>query len=194
MLEEKVSYTGPSMNPTLKVSDLLEVIPYHTQSEIKIGDVVVFKSPAKDINVVHRVVSVSAEGIWTRGDNNSKIDQAPVKFESIIGKVISARKGKRPRIIWGGLQGQIYCALVRINRLITRLLLKMGHQPYRFLARTSLLGKIIPLHKETKIVIFKNSKQLILGKRVIGYFLPRKRSWRIYPPYRLFIDEAKLPC
>jgi SynChlorMet cassette protein ScmC len=53
----RVVYTGPSMNPTLHEPDLLEVKPYGTE-RVRPGDVVYFKSPEKDLMVVHRVVAV----------------------------------------------------------------------------------------------------------------------------------------
>jgi signal peptidase I len=189
-----ISYAGPSMNPTLKVPDTLKIIPYHDPSEIEIGDVIIFKSPSKDINIVHRVVSISADGIRTRGDNNSKIDQFIIKFENISGKVISARKGKRDRVIWNGQAGQVYCLAIRGYHLIIRLLRKLGHLPYLLLARTHIFCKFLPVEKEAKVVMFTNSKQLIWNGRRIGIFMPRKGKWHIYPPYRLFINEDKLPC
>jgi SynChlorMet cassette protein ScmC len=53
----RVVYTGPSMNPTLCEPDLLDVQPYGTE-RVRPGDVVYFKSPGKDLMVVHRVVAV----------------------------------------------------------------------------------------------------------------------------------------
>jgi len=61
------------MNPTLKAPDLLQVVPYQGK-EIHRGDVIVFRPPGSKGMVVHRVISVDAQGVRTRGDKNSELD------------------------------------------------------------------------------------------------------------------------
>ena len=194
MPNKKISYVGPSMNPTLKVPDMIEVIPYNNQSEIRVGDIIVFKSPKNRIKVVHRVASISKNAIKTRGDNNSRADNFVLSPKDILGKVVSAQRIKKRRTIWGGIPGQFYCGLIRFCRLIVQLFFKLGHHPYHLLAKTNIIRRFLPLQSSTKIVIFKNRKQLLWGKRVIGQFLPGKGNWQIFRPFRLFIDEKKLPC
>ncbi|PIS30579.1 signal peptidase I [Candidatus Saganbacteria bacterium CG08_land_8_20_14_0_20_45_16] len=194
MSKQKISYLGPSMNPTLKVPDQLIVIPYRSQTEIKVGDVIVFKLSTKETNIVHRVIAISGQGIKTRGDNNNLADEPPLKFEEIIGQVFFAHRDSKQRRIWGGKVGQSYCHLIRAYRLVIKLLKTLGRSPYHLLAKTKLLGKIIPLQTWTKVVVFKNSKKLLWGKRLIGQLRNTGAKWQIYPPYHLFIDEKRIPC
>jgi signal peptidase I len=53
--------TGKSMNPFLKLGDLLEV--EHLNSKISRGDVIYFPSPGNRGMVVHRVVGTMATGV-----------------------------------------------------------------------------------------------------------------------------------
>jgi signal peptidase I len=94
-------YPTPSMRPTLEIGDLVVVqaVPY---SSIKIGDVIVFAEPAPgggclDIDIVHRVVNITSEGLYTQGDNrftNPRPDEPdswpPVPPECVKGMVVVA--------------------------------------------------------------------------------------------------------
>ena len=92
-------YPTPSMRPTLEIGDLVVVqaVPY---SSVKIGDVIVFAEPAPgggclDIVIVHRVVNITSEGLYTQGDNrftNPRPDEPlswpPVPPECLKGMVV----------------------------------------------------------------------------------------------------------
>lgn len=181
------------MNPTLCVPDMLDVVPYEGR-KIAVGDVIVYPSPTADINVTHRVVKNNEEGIRTRGDNNSSCDPYILKPENITGQVIAAVRKKRRRRIWGGKAGQAYCFAIRRYRRIKRLIMRMLLPFYHLLAGLTILKTLSPIQAKAKVVYFKNCTRLMLGKKVIGCFSSCQRRWRIFPPYKLFIDEAKLPC
>ena len=108
-----VVYIGPSMNPTLKTPDRLQVVPYQGE-KIQRGDVIVFRPPGTHNMVVHRVSSVNAQGIRTRGDKNSDIDPGILSPDRIVGRVVSAQWGNRWRPIHGGLRGGLYSLVVRV--------------------------------------------------------------------------------
>jgi signal peptidase I len=86
---------GTSMLPTLEGGDLV-VIQGATVSQIQVGDIIVYGAPcsAGGESVVHRVVSVTADGLTTKGDNNRGTDQAlgiaaePIVQQCLEGKVV----------------------------------------------------------------------------------------------------------
>ena len=83
-----------SMEPLIKVHDAV-IIKRATIDEIKIGDVVTYRSTDPAFNgilITHRVVSIDekdGEKIFvTKGDHNETIDRTPVNFSQIRGKVV----------------------------------------------------------------------------------------------------------
>jgi hypothetical protein len=50
---------------------------------------------------------------------------------------------------------------------------------------------------KTKVISFDRAEglelQLLMGRRVIGRWLPGMTQWLIRRPFRLFVDEASLP-
>jgi signal peptidase I len=86
---------GTSMLPTLEGGDLV-VIQGATISQIHVGDIIVYGAPcsAGGESVVHRVVSMTPDGLITMGDNNPGTDQAlrialqPIIQQCLEGKVV----------------------------------------------------------------------------------------------------------
>ncbi|HEX2720190.1 MAG TPA: S26 family signal peptidase, partial [Candidatus Deferrimicrobium sp.] len=67
------AYVGPSMNPTLREPEMMEIVPYDNR-RVRVGDVVFFLPPQTDRPLVHRVARVTTAGISTLGDNNTQED------------------------------------------------------------------------------------------------------------------------
>ncbi len=87
---------SPSMEPNVKVYDVVVDLNVFNENSIKKGDIITFISNSnvsKGLTVTHRVVDiiVNADGsksYITKGDNNLKADQATVNYEDILGKVL----------------------------------------------------------------------------------------------------------
>lgn len=87
---------SPSMEPEIKVYDVVVDLNVFSQDNIKKGDVITFISNSnvsKGLTVTHRVVDIitNADGTKsyiTKGDNNLKADQATVKYSEVLGKVL----------------------------------------------------------------------------------------------------------
>jgi hypothetical protein len=184
------------MNPSLKAGDGLSVIPYEAR-KVCIGDVVVFRLPGGNHDVVHRVVSVASEGVRTQGDNNSQIDPWVLQSGDIIGRVVSARRGSNSVTILGGTWGRVLAPALRTKKQLNRTISKILHPAYHALARSELFRSFLPLHRKMRVVSFNRSGgkelQLLLGKRVIGRRPTGRDQWQITRPFRLFIDESSLP-
>ena len=81
MLTPQVVLTG-SMEPTLSKGDML-FIKRISPDDLNIGEVVAYKRGS--VIVVHRIVSITAEGFKTKGDANDVEDPWIVSREDIIG-------------------------------------------------------------------------------------------------------------
>lgn len=87
---------SPSMEPAVKVYDVVVDLNVFNQDDIKKGDVITFISNSnvsKGLTVTHRVVDIitNADGskaYITKGDNNLKADQATVSYKDVLGKVL----------------------------------------------------------------------------------------------------------
>ena len=185
-------YIGPSMNPTLKAPDILEVTPYKGE-KIQVGDVLTFPHPDGSKNITHRAIYVGPDGVRTRGDNNSNLDPWLLKPANITGRVDWALRGKWRRFIHGGFQGGLFECYVRSIRFIKRGLLRLVRPFYKKVVKSGWLKKIIPLQLKPTLVSYSKKDywelQLVLGKRVVGRRVPG-RHWKINPLIKPFLAEV----
>ncbi|HJO93527.1 MAG TPA: signal peptidase I [Victivallales bacterium] len=187
---------GPSMFPTLKSGDGLVIYDYISQKEMKVGDIILYPHPEKPFDVVHRIIKKLDSGVITRGDNNNKIDPYVIKYEDVIGKVISAKRKSTTIQMKSG----------RIGYILHRLLIyKKFSKPYIISPLSFVSCKIT----ESKIFNFAHNffnVQIISIKRnnLESYILKYKNKpigqksestdneWQIKFPYKLFINKNKL--
>lgn len=198
-LSKIIIYKGPSMNPTFKDADILEIIPYD-ERKIRCGDVITFMPLNGKFSITHRIISISEKGIRTLGDNNSNIDEGYIQPKNIRGRVVKARRNYKKLHVYNGMMGRIYAIIIRSIRLI-KIRLRPVRMPVRFiyllLCRSGLFRKCIPSETEFKIFSFSRPKgielQLYWGRRIIGRLIPGSSHWHIKVPFKLFIDVASLP-
>ena len=191
-----INYIGPSMNPTLRAGDKLQ-FTYRDGQKIRRGDVVVFIPPGDDSKIIHRVVSVSSNGIKTRGDNCDKVDPWVLSPEHIVGRVVFAQREKRRRRVFGGTVGQLFRVAIRAIHAIDSGFSFLLHPVYKRLSRSDIFRQWLPSGMRPRVISFNREAgtelQLVMGRRVIGRRLEGKTGWHIRRPYRLFVDEAALP-
>lgn len=73
-----------SMSGSIEVDDMVIT---KKQSEYKVSDVIMFAGPGT--TVTHRIVGITDNGYRTKGDVNNAEDLGePVKYDSIVGKVV----------------------------------------------------------------------------------------------------------
>jgi len=195
-LSESIIYTGSSMNPLMKNADTLRFIPYRDK-KIRPGDIVVFAIPKSQYKIIHRVTSVSSQGIRTRGDNRKKEDPWVLSPDAVLGRVVSFQRKNRVRKVIGGPRGQLIFLAVRTFLALKSALFFLFRPLYSWLSQTGVLRRLIPLQKSTRIIAltrpYGTELQLLLGRRVIGRLLPLGDGWQIRKPFRLFIDETSIP-
>ncbi|MFH1212133.1 MAG: signal peptidase I [Candidatus Woesearchaeota archaeon] len=81
-----------SMDPVIdKGSTILTVKP-KSDAEIRIGDIIVFKTATSDNNIVHRVINISRDDLGahytTKGDNNAGADHEKIRFNDVLAVVV----------------------------------------------------------------------------------------------------------
>ena len=193
---KQVNYIGPSMNPIFKAGDRLHVISYN-QEEIRVGDVIVFISPEDGSKVVHRIVSIDSDGIKTRGDNCDQLDPWLLRPDQILGRVVSGQRGNKQFRVFGGRMGELCGASIRALNAIDWRLSSSLRPFYNRLAKSGLIRRKLPNLMKTQVIFLNRGEatelQLLMGRRVIGRWLPKRRGWHIRRPYRLFVDEETLP-
>ena len=206
----RIVYTGPSMNPTLREPDLLQVEPYGN-GPVRAGDVVCFKSPENNINIVHRVVSVGPrspvsgrpidggpkDGIRTRGDNNPRPDPWVLEADNLLGRVVAAQRGLRVRPILGGWTGRTIAWNVRLRKAVWRVVAGVVSGAYQSLVRSGPFVFLLPGGLRPRLVCFNGrgaaTLKLLMGRLEIGRYDRERGEWQIRPPFRLFLDERTLP-
>jgi hypothetical protein len=193
---KSMNYIGFSMNPTLKPGVRLHVRAYHGQ-KIRRGDVIVFIPPGGDFKIVHRVASVNSDGIKTRGDNRNHADDWVLRRENILGRVVAAQRGNKRRRIFGGPLGWLFAMIVRVIRAIDPPVSCLLRPAYGELAKVSIFTRLLPPQIRPRVVSFQQAAgkelQLLMGRRVVGRWLPGGTGWSIRRPFRLFVDEESLP-
>jgi signal peptidase I len=78
--------TSGSMSPTLAVKDL--VLMQDLKMDIDNGDIIMFETKEANMPVIHRVYSVSGNGIRTKGDAAQLVDEWSLDKNQIKGKAI----------------------------------------------------------------------------------------------------------
>lgn len=186
------AYNGPSMNPTLVEPAVMEVVPYVDPHAVRPGDVILFHSPEQSSALVHRVLRVTSCGIVTRGDNNSKDDAGYVQPAHIVGHVVAAQRGTQRRVIKGGKIGLTWHYVLRGWRVVNWLGSRSLSTPYHTLARAGIARKLLPARWRPRVVVFQETRLMMLGAHVIGRYDTQRGVWQIRRPFRLFVDQVEL--
>ena len=190
------AYVGPSMNPTLREPEIMEIMPYDSRP-LRVGDVAFFLPPEADQPVVHRIVRVTPAGISTLGDNNTQEDTFLLQPKSIKGQVVAAWRGQKRRKIAGGLQGRLTSRWLRWRRVLDRGVSPLLHPLYQALSHRGLIAWLLPAPFRPRVVVFhaqgRDQFQLLLGRRIIGRYDDHRHQWQIQRPFHLFVDGRALP-
>jgi nickel-type superoxide dismutase maturation protease len=82
--------TGPSMSPTVRHGDRLLVRRVRRPADVRAGDVVLARFPARaDLLVVKRVVGAVPDGHWVVGDNPLVTDDSRAYGTAVVlGRVV----------------------------------------------------------------------------------------------------------
>lgn len=88
------SIVSESMLPAIEVYDVVVDIRVTDESSLKVGDIITFKTDFIDTQgytITHRIFKIDSDNgetkYYTKGDNNSIIDDGFITFDKIEGKV-----------------------------------------------------------------------------------------------------------
>jgi SynChlorMet cassette protein ScmC len=190
------AYVGPSMNPTLREPEIMEIMPYDSRP-VRVGDVAFFLPTEADQPVVHRIIRVTPEGISTLGDNNTREDALLLQPKSIKGQVVAAWRGQKRRKIAGGYQGRLASRWLRWRRVLDDGASPLLHPLYQALSRRGLIARVLPAPFRPRVVVFhargRDQFRLLLGQRIIGRYDDYRHQWLIQRPFHMFVDGRVLP-
>lgn len=82
--------SGTSMLPTIKPGDILQI---KKKSEYKIGSIIVFVNPSfetENVFVVHRIIDLGKNKVFTKGDNLPFYDPV-INIGNVLGEVVEIR-------------------------------------------------------------------------------------------------------
>lgn len=184
--------SGPSMRPTLLPGDKIEVEKV-AFDELRPGDIIVYNNPGNiRLNIIHRITGYDADGLITRGDNNSRTDPYRVRTEHRPLKVVAIERGARHMAI--AKHGMLLHRLRLLQRKSRKFKQKYLYPIYASIADSKIFYPAGYLFK-TEIRKFKRPKgiefQLFVGKRRIGMLHPGAEKWYIHFPWRMFIKPPE---
>ena len=80
-----------SMSPKINVNDIILVKKGYTNEQYKEGNIITYIRADGEL-ITHRIDSITKVGLLrayiTKGDNNEEVDDFPVMYDQIIGKVV----------------------------------------------------------------------------------------------------------
>jgi len=190
------SYHGNSMKGTFQKGNLLvlESLPIE---KLHKGDIIAFKNKRKikeNEMIVHRIIHIDKDCLFTRGDNNKRPDIIPISNSNLIGKVVSyERNGKSNRVI-GGLTGLIRARIDYLFRRTIYWFLKK----IRWLLPIRLIGNMLNKLWKSHIQKIKLSTKdgpiikWVFRNRTIAHCYPNKKLQRSSFLSRFLINSKNL--
>lgn len=133
----------------------------------------------------------------TRGDNNGLDDREPVPFAKIQGNIVAARRGTRTWPVAGGQAGLALHYALRVRRRFLALLARIGRAPWRALAESGFVARLLPRRFAPRVIAFQQGGmqvlQLYVGTKPAGVWNPETGQWQIRRAFRLLVDTRRLP-
>ena len=80
--------TTGSMRPFIKENTTVHLELVNNNTELKIGDVAIYKLPEKNVSVMHRILFINDNKYIFKGDNNSCPDNKVIERKYIKYKII----------------------------------------------------------------------------------------------------------
>lgn len=81
-----------SMSPKINVNDIILVKKGYTNDQYKEGNIITYVRADGEL-ITHRIETITKVGLLrayiTKGDNNEEVDEFPVTYDQIVGKVVA---------------------------------------------------------------------------------------------------------
>jgi len=156
-----------SMVPNINVYDVIINLRVDSPKDIKIDDVITFKSTSAESSgktVTHRVVSIIQDGdgnysYQTKGDNNLIADSSAVSYSNVIGKVaMRLPQLGRIQLFVASVYGWLFLILIPALYIIFKDVVKIiklsdKYKDHKILGKKLLIGRKPKLLPEPKLDI-----------------------------------------
>lgn len=120
--EPRVVMSG-SMEPTIKTGSICWINKNASYEDIKEGDIVAFSIESGDekVLVTHRAITITEDGVETKGDNNDDTDGITTTKDTFVGQnvlaipyigYIAVAFGNLIRFFTGSTRGHIYLIMI----------------------------------------------------------------------------------
>ena len=140
---------------------------------------------------------MESHGIRTQGDNSSRADEWILSPDRINGRVISAQRKNRKQRIFGGQIGQFQGMIFRVISMVDLGVSTLLRPVYGRMTRSGIFRRGLPFQIRTRVLSFERPEgtelQVLMGRWMIGRWLPGMSRWHIRRPFSLFVDEGSLP-
>ncbi len=181
---------GLSMYPTLRPGD--EAVSL-TNSSITAGDIIGYKQ--KNKNILHRIIKIEKEKIYTKGDNSLAADPYPIQKKDIIGKLTKIRRGTKIYRInngWLGFLTERKCLIIKKTK---NSLIKLITPIYNSEPIVCVMSKIGQKVCHNRFSVVRQSRNFFLiycGKIYCGFYDYDMKKWTLRNRYKLFFSKAQL--
>lgn len=161
---------SPSMEPKIKVYDVIINTKVTTPADLEVGDIITFTSTSSisaGMTVTHRIIEIQeVDGgvvYRTKGDNNQTPDVGTVPFNNVIGKtVMKVPQLGRIQFLLASKGGWFLLIVIPALGVIIYDILKL----FRLVGVKSKVDKVInePVEDETKKVLEDSRKRKLKAK------------------------------
>jgi signal peptidase I len=188
-------YNGASMVPLFKPGDMLCVKP-SSFFDVHLGDIVVFylKDKANDPSCgVHRVISVTRNGLITQGDNNASLDSQKVTKKNLIGLVTSFERQGRLYPIRGGAWGLFHVRVIHARKFTLRLIRRLTWRLYRQVRQSGLVARVWR-PAISRIHLMTDKGPLVKychGTKTVAHWWPEQKHFVVVTPFDLVISHPE---
>ena len=120
--EPRVVMSG-SMEPAIKTGSICWINKNAAYEDIKEGDIIAFaiESDGESVLVTHRAISITDEGVETKGDNNDESDGITTTKDTFVGEnvfaipyigYVAVAFGNLIRFLTGSTRGHIFLIMI----------------------------------------------------------------------------------
>jgi hypothetical protein len=139
---------------------------------------------------------VESDGVITKGDNNPAVDDRVLAPHDILGRVTAIQRQGRTLPVPREVPASLY--ILKGRQWFDRAASWLLKPVYNRLAQSGLFRGRMAAWMKPRLLYFSRSGypewQLWLGRLLIGRKKHYASQWEIRRPFRLFVDEASLPC
>jgi len=178
------------MYPALRESDILKIYADSEYFPSK-GDIVLFEHPENKNNVIHRVIAIEGDRIFTKGDNTHKPDPWTLRRNEIKGIVTQIWRNKKTIHVYNYHQKSVQ-TYQRLQNLVWQLYLYLK-PVYKISPLKGIFYKLLPDRIKPRPVIFTSGSTvklcLFLNKIYIARYDNIRGKWFIKPPFKFMISQ-----